>query len=411
MGFSETYCSFCAGPLSDAYVEWRRYLVGYPPTSKWPPGDGEWGYNPPGYPVPEAPVDDIVRISPEEGKYWKDVVSVGPEWPEDWVSPPSDYSDWGNIYVKDDDDEWVLLDPQSPHICIPLHRGCLSFLCRRGNVTPSQFWKSLYKPAAGRPRSGGLNFNGPIFAVGYYDMDGRNNQAFGYAVLRITEARWDDPDTMEDTVWLLSPPTMLPLPECLDTHWSEASRAQSSEHAACMKVFGIPELLDAILFAVVDLPVSVAAAELSTDVTHTIFDPPSLVSATKTILALCQVNRFFWEGINRYRQGLFLRLAWQYGWMLPCSPVEWQAWKGRCDTLDLRLEQPYDWRSYLLTFLRKEERHVRNRWRMHRMSVQFARGYRYTAAQVGRDMEWSLGQLGLRSSLSPPDAWPWEQSA
>ncbi|EIN08809.1 hypothetical protein PUNSTDRAFT_143517 [Punctularia strigosozonata HHB-11173 SS5] len=408
MGIFELYCAFCAGPLCDAREAWRRYLLDdNTSAADWPPADGKWR-NPPGYPVPSASIDDILSISAEDGAYWKDWVCVSPRWKEDWVSPPCTQGDSGTIYINGSSD-WQ----DQPGRYVRIHRGCLSFLCRRVNITPRQLWESLYETGSDYLQYGEAG-QGLLYCLKYYDMEGRNGQEFGYAIARQTAKeddpetvdRWDDPDTMEDTAWLLSRPMVLPIPEALDVCPPATSPAEINQRAPWSKVFGVPELFNAILSAVVDLPLSVVAEELLEDAT--VFDPPSLVSATGTTLALCEVNHFFHDAIIRHRQGLFLRLAWQYGWVLPSTPMEWEAWKDGLNAIDLRLDQSYDWRSYLLMFLRKEDRHVKNRWRMHRMSLQYARGRARPATESTPAWRWNVGELGIRGCLSPPQRWSWE---
>lgn len=54
---------------------------------EWPPKDGEW-INPRGYPVPNKPIEEIVRITDEDDKFWEDTVCVGPMFKPTWVSRP-----------------------------------------------------------------------------------------------------------------------------------------------------------------------------------------------------------------------------------------------------------------------------------------------------------------------------------
>lgn len=62
----------------------------------------------------------------------------------------------------------------------------------------------------------------------------------------------------------------------------------------------------------------------------------------------------------------------------------------------------------LLSFLQKEDVHVKNRWRFHKMAVQFARG----RIQINQDNEvlwrWNVGELGIRTSMTPPSPYDWE---
>ena len=76
--------SYSAGPLEDAYAGWTRYLNKsfYENCS---PQNGE-SNNPPGYPVPLKPKNEIIRITKEDGDYWSKWVILGPVW-EEHVSP------------------------------------------------------------------------------------------------------------------------------------------------------------------------------------------------------------------------------------------------------------------------------------------------------------------------------------
>lgn len=75
-----------SGPLSNARDGWYEFLTEGAQDGEWPPGDGEW-YNGPGYPVPSQPLEEIVTISDEDGKYWDPSVGVTPNWPDTFVTP------------------------------------------------------------------------------------------------------------------------------------------------------------------------------------------------------------------------------------------------------------------------------------------------------------------------------------
>ncbi|KAF8210593.1 hypothetical protein K438DRAFT_1904035 [Mycena galopus ATCC 62051] len=346
MGVFEFYCSFCAGPLRDAHSAWLNYLS-QNPGAAWPPKDGEWN-NPPGYPVPSKSKEEIICISPEDGSFWNDWVCVGPKWKGDWVSPPCEQGEYGAIII-DGSSDWQGDDPGR---YLRIHRGCLSFLCRHLCITPKLFWESLYQPGSDYLRYGEGEI-GLLYCLKYYDMDGRNGQEFGYAVTQQTPReddpdcvdRWDDPDSMEDTAWILSRPTCLTIPAVIET---------SQPNTPLEPIFGVPELLNLVSPHDVAKELKESAAD---------FDAPSLISATQSLLAFCQVNRFFHAAIIHHRQGLFLLLASH-------TPADWKEWRDRSGPgFDLRLDQPLDWRAYLLTFLRKEDRVVKNRWRFHRMAA------------------------------------------
>jgi len=397
MGVFDIYCSFCAGPLSDAHYGWLDYLE-LTPGAPWPPKDGEWR-NLPGYLVPSKSKEEIVCITPEDGAFWEDWVCVGPKWKADWVSPPCSHGAYGDIDI-DGSSDWQNDDDAERYLRI--HRGCLSFACRRLSITPKILWESLYKPGSDYLKFG-EDGNGLLYCLKYYNMDGRNGQEFGYAITRQTPRigepncvdSWDDPNSMEDTAWILTRPTRLTPPAVIE---ASTTASEPSSPADCMKVFGVPELLDLVLSIIIEVAPRDVAKELKED-----DDPPSLMTAAQSLLALCQVDCFFHDALTRHRQGLFLLLASQFGWMLPSTPIEWKEWRDRSGPeLHLRLDQPYDWHGYLLAFLRKEDRVVKNRWRFHRMTLQCARG----RSRPG--FKWRVGELGLPSSVVPPEAWAWE---
>lgn len=263
----------------------------------------------------------------------------------------------------------------------------------------------------------GEDLKGLLYCLSYYDMAERNEQFFGYSIERWTETedenvvnRWQDPDSMEDTKWILSRPTHLPIPSHLDT-FSPPPPSNHVNSSIWLKIFGLSELLDIIFSFIVDVSESDATTELESSALD--FEPPSVISATQSIFSLLRVNRFFHQAIVRDRQGLFLQIAWNFGWMLPACPADWRSWHSSSKEgpriLSLSLGQTWDWREYLLLFLRKEEPHVRNRWRFHRMTVQFARGKARLATETEAAWKWSVGTLGYRTSLMPLEERSWEK--
>ncbi|KIJ55497.1 hypothetical protein M422DRAFT_24069 [Sphaerobolus stellatus SS14] len=141
--------------------------------------------------------------------------------------------------------------------------------------------------------------------------------------------------------------------------------------------------------------------------------PPSIDQATRSIFSLLQVNRELYTAIVSDRQDIFLRLAWQHGWMLPATPEDWSNWPNGTfhNGTIFQVEKGQDWRAYFLTFLRKEDAHVRNRWRFHRMAWQFANGRKMIVEDEDPQisLEWSVGELGVRTQAAPLKAWSWEE--
>nr|GAT48196.1 predicted protein [Mycena chlorophos] len=386
MGYFDLYCSFCAGPLENAYDEWYNFLARGAKDDSWPPRDGEWRNNPPGFAIPTKAKDEIVRITPEDGRYWDDWVSVGPLWEPTWVSPRCEHDQRGKVFI-DGSSDWQDVEGR-PRFFI-IHRGCLSFACRRLNVTPQDLWESFYKPGCDYLRYS-EGFNGLQYALEYYNMEDRNQQSFGYAAQRttykqITEGTrlvtyWNDPETMEDCVWLLTRPHCLSMPSLPPPSNPPPSNA---DDPPCMKVFGISELLQTVLFALLD---------------------PRNVEDVHALLALCAVNQFFHHELMHMHQIVFLEIVADYGWMLPCTPADWAEWG--VTTLDPRR----DWRAFLLACLRKQEPFLRNRERMHRMTRQFANGRKSLPTETNPIWRWSVGRL-RPSVLHPPEAWSWEETA
>lgn len=173
------------------------------------------------------------------------------------------------------------------------------------------------------------------------------------------------------------------------------------------RVLHITELLDYILDYVVAPPEqTVLAAELrgSARDGHS----ESLDGLVKTIFNLLLVDKYFNAYLVEERQDLFLQLASHHAWMLPISSFDVQSWKLNNESIQFgRRQLTRDWRRYLLTYLRRDNPHVKNRFRMYRMALQCARG---KAAQ-SENRKWSVGELGYVPGLTEDTtgcAWEWE---
>ncbi|KAK7033589.1 hypothetical protein VNI00_012826 [Paramarasmius palmivorus] len=380
-----------AGPLEDAHYAWECFLVGNKPES-WPPKDDSQFS-----PVPTKSLNEVLTITPKDGQIWEDWVVVAPIWGEDWVSPPAICDSYGGIEI-DGTEDWNIRDENF----LRIHRICLSFLCRRLSITPREFWDFLYAPDS----LYFLNCHCPgeqlLPYFQYHDMDGRNEQYFGYAVRKWERGTWFyDSESMDQTSWILARPNLLPAPDPLPPSSASLS-CQSS-----VRLFDIPELFDAILDSIVFVSTETIAAELVED-RHN-FDSPSAILAARALLSLAQVDRWFYHAIVQKRQGLFLRAAHNFGWMLPCMPADWDEWPRELSPIKFDLFQQYDWRAYLLAFLRKDNAHVRNRWRFQMMTSTFSRGI--TAVSLDRSRviwHWRIGELGVKTSLEAPQSEAWE---
>ncbi|KAJ7609466.1 hypothetical protein FB45DRAFT_876560 [Roridomyces roridus] len=188
---------------------------------------------------------------------------------------------------------------------------------------------------------------------------------------------WYDPDPMDKPAWLLTRPSCLSIPGK-----PPARKEQPAFDAPCMKILGVFELLDLILFATID--------------------DEDWVVGLKTLLSFCQVNRFLHDALTHSHQAIWLRIAALHGWMLPSTPAHWQEWG--VTELNPRL----DWYSFVLANLQQTAHSVKNRRRMERMCEQFANG-RTEVTAIGRIwFSWQVGKLSNPTPLTPPAPWSWE---
>lgn len=323
-------------------------------------------------------------------------------------------NDYGTISFHGSS-EWQ----EQGHPYLIIHPQCLSFLCRRINASPQQIWKSLYSPGSDYlTYKQGLT--GLLTVIDYYDMAQFHDQWYRYCVLRSTPKKdgtevmeqWYDPSSMKELQWLLARPTIFPTVPSFSSSSSIAfSTPTSTSQAPCMKVFNVPELFDLILDRVICWNVSQSeiAEELQSD---TVFTPESLKQGAQAVFALLQVNKEFYTAIVRDHQDIFLHIAWAHGWMLPMTPEDWKHWPNEIfhTGTAFRVGSDADWRAYLLIFLRKEDVHVKNRWRFNKMALQFARGRSEVIDMREYRWRFNVGELGFRADVIPPRRLPWEKN-
>lgn len=361
----------------------------------------------------------IIQISPDDGKYWSDWVCVNPKFPNHvsplwYVSLHSTYIPilkvvyiLANCSIAGENGS-ITIDNNSVQDMrhfVGIHRGCLSLFCHFTNSTPKMLFDSLYAPGADYGRYG-QDHNGLLYCLKYIDMEGRNGWVFGYGIQRQTERKnepgvadkWHDPETMEKCNWLLARPTIFPkvksLPSPSTTTFAFAftpSPTPSLDHSTvALKVIYTPELLDLILPFLFPL---LERSCLATEMQNPERTSSTLTHMTRMLFSLLEVNKYFCSHILESRQDLFLLLAWQHAWMLPCTPMDLQSWNSTNDPIGspLRRQPNKDWRSYLLAFLCRSTPHIRNRHRMHRMAQLYAGG----VAIPGENWRWSCGELGV----------------
>ena len=313
---------------------------------------------------------------------------------------PSEADSYGGVLINGVHN-WA--GQQNIALKVRIHCGCLSFLCRITNCSPKNFYDSLVESRFWQLafRGGGL-----INFMTYYNMEGRDSQHFAYA-LQMHKDNSVSCDWWWDTNWLLARPTVFPrldpLPELLPI----IPKAPVDWSSAICRVLRIPELLDDILDYIVALPEQdVLAAEIMVSARDGHSD--SLDQLVKTIFNLLQVEKYLYAYILEQRQDLFLRLARHHAWMLPITTFDLQSWKRVNEPIQfMRRQLTRDWRRYLLTFLRRDDLHVKNRFRMYRMALQCTRG----KAATSENEKWSVGELGYVPGIAEDAVgcvWNWE---
>jgi hypothetical protein len=233
----------------------------------------------------------------------------------------------------------------------------------------------------------------------YPNMGDRTEQLFNYALPSEEDSSKHDPRTMNDLQWILARPTVFPHVAKSET-CACTTRAHSTKESLIWGVLGIPELLDRILQHLTN----VSEEGLARDVmVMKSFEEDSLSvrQATTTLLSLLAVNKWFSHALQCQRQGLFLRIARLYGWMLPASAQDWVSWAGE-KPIDRSLNTSLDWRAYLITHLRCESPHIKSRLRIFRMITQCIRG------SENEEDTWHVGSRGYRPGLEAPEPWLWE---
>ncbi|GJJ15206.1 hypothetical protein Clacol_009482 [Clathrus columnatus] len=257
--------------------------------------------------------------------------------------------------------------------------------------------------------------------IEYYDITEFHDEYYYYCAHK-REARedarenkndyWWDPDFVKELQWLLARPTGFPVVPSLSSSTSIAFTTTTSltSQSPCIEVFKISELIDVILDYITGQDISQTELADKLQLNY-IFTPLSVIQSTETIFALLQVNKSLYATFLRDRQAIFLRLAWLHGWMLPFTPQDWNNWPNGTfrNGIIFKVDETQDWRSYLLTFLRKEDVHVRNRWKFHKMAVQFARGAKKMIYGTMVCLRPDVGELGFRPDVKPPRPWFWEE--
>ncbi|KAF4956393.1 hypothetical protein FSARC_11595 [Fusarium sarcochroum] len=398
MGCWDCFCCFCSGPLENARERWIRFLTEDMAPEDWPDGSKIRERDSDGS-VPAATLDEIVTISERDGAVWERCVCVTPEASESFVSPHCVVDPYGGAEIEG----WSQDLNTGNDLFLLIHPVCLAFVCRHNSITPKQLWESFYGEGSHYQAYGG-DLNGLMYCVDYYEMKERSGQDFRFAHWDTEGRECLNPESMKEVEWLLARPTYLPAPQQLQLVTTKAPSSRESR-----KVFELPELLDNILTYIVDMPVHVIESELKED--SQIFEAQSAVTTAKTLLSLAQVDRWFYQAIVGNRQDLFFRAIQNFGWMLPFCPADWSDSEWPDTILEDRTVlrgSNIDWRGYMLKCVNKMTPHIRNRWRLHKMAVQFARGTNAHKSEENPNWFWNAGRLAFKPDLQKPDAQGWE---
>ncbi|KAG8667828.1 hypothetical protein FPOAC2_13029 [Fusarium poae] len=391
----ETFCCFCSGPLANVNDTGIRTGEDTDDSSS----EDE---------VQENDIDESnfaeIAISNRDRAVWEKYVRITPQFPETFVSPPCHVDDDGLVSVDGSEtNEWET-DEWEDHLLI--HSVCLAFICRHNSITPEQLWDTIFGVTHGLKE-----LNGQITGIDYYEIAKICQKSFDYdAFAQSSESKTE---TSHDLAWLLTRPTYLPTPRELQLVTTMDPTPRSGH-----KLFDIPELFGYILDQIAVVPNAVIESELKPHTTkcnqrdgnYVIFEAPSAITAAKTLLSLAQVNRSFYHTIMGSRQDLFLQAMRNFGWMLPFTPADWIDSEWPDAVLNgnaISLASKYDWRAYMLSCLRRGSPSLRNRWRLHKVAVQFARGQEYRSAE-GRQSYWKAGTLASKPDLEKSEAKGWE---
>jgi hypothetical protein len=266
--------------------------------------------------------------------------------------------------------------------------------------------------------------------IQYYDMWRRNGQDFMFT-LPLNSKRgnvwWSPEYSYQQLNWIFASPSIFPRVPDLPALLDEISAPISSPYqSTCRRVLYTPDLL----FTVLDWVAPYIPQEIITEeMTHSLdrdYCPP-IVDSIKTILSMVLVNKRFHNWIIQSRQDLFFRIIWQMGFMLPACPLDWKSWNAVNDFLPPLTGVPIevipwshnrsritttsnakDWRAYMFLFLRREDRHMQSRYRLHRLHVQHARGL-FDERDGIKHKYWSCGALGVGTALECPKLYEWEK--
>ncbi|KAI0272545.1 hypothetical protein BC834DRAFT_966556 [Gloeopeniophorella convolvens] len=383
MGFSGNYCTFCGGPPTNTYDDWRDLLETWPPKD-----DGRW------VPYPTKSRKETIRITKEDGAFWEDGTIVAQRWEDsEFVCPVKTHCPF-NVPEVDGDTSWWDDDDSHPYLII--HRQCLSYVCRRLNTTPSEMWKAMFPVHHLRVS----NWHPEWPDLEYLEMERRQGQEFIFAVDYMVvppdggKATFHmDTNSMEECEWLLARPTVFPKlqpasgPEILEF-------SLSASVPPILRVMRINELFTSI-FSLIETSAPTDPASI-----RPVINADNLSSFTG-LLRSCKA----FYALLSARQDIYFKFVVDSGWMLPATPSDWSEWKAAGNPSSISLGQ-WDWKTYLKAFVLREDRHIRNRWRFERMLAQLALPTRFVRS---KDELWSLGEYPRPCDLIEPETIWWEE--
>lgn len=309
-----------------------------------------------------------------------------------------------------------------------VHVTCLSLLCRWLHTSPKNLWSGLLGTGSKYAARDWVHFAGrPLASIHYYQMEERWEQEFLYVKEEYNKEIKQfihDIDSIDECNWLLATPAIFPVVPLRPLPLPLVAVAQIQ--TPFERLINAAELFFRILdFLVPYIPIETLMSELKSS-GESLLDSLSIPRAQASLFSLLRTNKMIYNTITQNRQDLFFRLVWMHGWMLPACPADWKSWDKVNDPLppltgvprtDIPSFNPNrltsspherDWRAYLVSALRFDSRHMRNRFRFHRMHIQFARHvYRTTEDDLEHSSVFG-GSLGVRTSLDCPVPYEWE---
>ncbi|PTD01250.1 hypothetical protein FCULG_00012673, partial [Fusarium culmorum] len=239
-----------------------------------------------------------------------------------------------------------------------IHPVCLAFVCRHNNTKPKQPWESFCAENSCHQSHKDDVSNRLLHCIDYFEMMSRAGQGFDYDFPYPKWGTEPRPESLEEQ-WLLYRSTNLPI-----TRRLQLTAIQKPTSPVGIKIFGIPGFL--------------------------------------TLPGSCLVGN---------RQDLFLSAVRNFGLMLLFTLADWadNDWSEvLLKDASLFGGSKIDWWAYMLDYIGKTNPHIHNRWRLHKMAVQLARGRNGHRFEKKSTCAWNAGSLRFKPDSQKLDAKGWE---